>query len=143
MTTGITWPLADIPPPPPELPLIDATLPQPVVIVIGGLCLAAVVWMLGTRLVKPGSGGCWPKFVAIGIVALTVPAAIWSNQQYREHRKQRSNWRSPGPVRPPTSATEQFGDVDPFTERGVPHSSERGVPHSEAVAEPPTDGDTR
>ena len=118
--TGIAWPLGDIPPPPPELPLIEATLPQPVVIVIGGLCLAAVVWMLGTRVVTQGSGWSWPKFVALGIVALTVPAAIWSNQQYREHRERRSNWRSPGPVRRPPPPPEQFGDVDPSSEESVP-----------------------
>ena len=133
--TGIAWPLADIPPPPPELPLIDATLPQPVMIVIAGLCLAAAVWMLGTRVVKQGRGGSWPKFVAIGIVVLTVPAAIWSNKQYREHRERRSNWRSEGPVRPPPPPTEQPGEID--------KSSERGVPQGETAAEPPTAGDTR
>ena len=97
--------------------------------------LAAAVWMLGTRVVKQGRGGSWPKFVAIGIVVLTVPAAIWSNKQYREHRERRSNWRSEGPVRPPPPPTEQPGEID--------KSSERGVPQGETAAEPPTAGDTR
>jgi hypothetical protein len=121
---GVPWPLADIPPPPPEFPLTNATVPQPVFIVVAGVCLAVVVWMLGTRLAQQRGGWSWPTLVAIGVVVLTISAAMWSHHQYREYQQRRSNWRPNGPVpeRPPVSE-QPFDDGDPSSDQGVPEDT--------------------
>lgn len=95
MNTGL---LADVLPPPPNLPLVGVAIPHPILVVIIGCCFAAAFWMLGRKLAGEKGVPTWAKAAALTVAVLTLVGTIWTTRQWAEYAKVR--WRSHGPVLP-------------------------------------------
>ena len=73
--------LADIPPPPPNLPFIGVSIPHPIVVLIAGVFFAAAFWMLGRQLAGEKGQPMWAKAAALTIALLTIAGATWTSMQ--------------------------------------------------------------
>ncbi len=67
----VSMPLGDIAPPPPEIPILEAALPHPMIVLIAGIGLSAAVVFAGIRWRKQGlSGRMLPTIILAVVLAL-------------------------------------------------------------------------
>ena len=92
--------LGDIPPPPPEIPGTEFSMPGPAATAIGGLLITvAVAWAAVKSGRTPDSS---PSKVAVLAATLlltaTIAATIFSFMEHEGYRERRDNWVPNGPV---------------------------------------------
>ena len=97
---SLPLPIADIPPPPPEIPWVNASVPHPLTVIVAGLCLALAAIFLGVLRHRNTDRGRPTSAIAVsmGIVLLTCAAAFWAKGRWADHRSSIERWEPNGPV---------------------------------------------
>lgn len=88
--------LADVAPPPPNLPLVGGTIPHPMMVIVLGCCFAAAFWMLGRMLAGNKGQPAWSIIAVLVIATLTLASAAWTSAQWSAYAEVERN--SHGPV---------------------------------------------
>lgn len=93
--------LGDIAPPPPDIPGTEIVLPEPGVVLIGGLLFAAAIAWSGSIASRKGhsSRGRIGKAAAAVVACLAVAISVFAFVEYQNYSDVRANYRSPGPVK--------------------------------------------
>ena len=100
----------DIPPPPPQIPGTQITLPTaPVMLIAGILITVGVVWAGRIFVRKRSSESAGRGLSAVAVVAafLTLCATVFAYMQHSDYQDRLSRRRSGGPVLPPPPLREE------------------------------------
>lgn len=100
--TMISWPLpiGDVAPPPPEIPILEATIPHPVIVLIAGVGLSLAVAFAGIRWKKQGKPGrMMPTLVLAAVLGIgTCGAAVWAAGEWGAYQNRIDGWEGGGPI---------------------------------------------
>ena len=115
--------LADIPPPPPEIPGTQMTLPRPVSTAVGGVLLSIAVTLAGLQWARRKNERSRKVAGLLGVlcVAGTLGLTMLSIISYQSYQESRANWRSNGPFeRFDPSASSNMNEAAETIEPSVP-----------------------